>query len=66
MQLMDPPVYGLRHDKIVSLAKLGESYDQPILCRMATIPRISEIHESKEEIIGLADRGVVAMMCRTL
>jgi hypothetical protein len=63
---MDPPVYGLRHDKIVSLAKLGESYDRPILFRMAMTPRISETHESKEEIIGLADRGVVAMMCRTL
>ena len=54
MLLLSPPAYGLRHDKIVSLSKLGRSCSQPIPFRMAKTLCITQ-WEIKRETVRLAD-----------
>ena len=58
----DPSAYGLRHDRKVSLSKLGRSYCQPISFRMAKTLCITQTEEIKRETVRLADEPVVAMM----
>ena len=62
MHPSDPSAYGLRHDRKVSLSKLGRSYCQPISFRMAKTLCITQTEEIKRETVRLADEPVVAMM----
>lgn len=62
MHPSDPSAYGLRHDRKVSLSKLGRSYCQPISFRMAKTLCITQPEEIKRETVRLADEPVVAMM----
>jgi len=62
MHLSNPSVYGIRHDRKVSLSKLGRSYGQPILFRMAKTLCITLQEEIKRETVRLADEPVIAMM----
>ena len=62
MHLLTPSVYGIRHDRKVSLSKLGRSYCQPISFRMAKTLCITRSEEIKRETVRLADEPVVAMM----
>jgi len=58
---LNPSVYGMRHDRNVSLSKLGRSYDQPILFRMAKTHSYNFTKEIEREVVRLADEPVVAM-----
>jgi len=62
MHPSDPSAYGLRHDRKVSLSKLGRSYCQPISLRMAKTLCITQTEEIKRETVRLADEPVLAMM----
>ena len=62
MHPLNSSAYGLRHDRKVSLSKLGRSYGQPISFRMAKTLCITPKEEIKRETVRLADEPVVAMM----
>ncbi|MCK4613685.1 MAG: hypothetical protein KAU14_02685 [Thermoplasmata archaeon] len=62
MHPLNPSVYGMQHDRKVSLSKLGRSYGQPRLFRMAKTLCITLKEEIKRETVRLADEPVLAMI----
>ena len=58
---LNPSVYGMRHDRRASLSKLGRSYGQPILFRMAKTHSYNFTKEIEREVVRLADEPVVAV-----